>query len=70
MTAAAAQRAVAFTAQQKLESVRREIGYRRRVFPRMVETGKFSQAFADREIAVMEAIATDYEQAAAKLRLL
>lgn len=52
-----------FTAADKLAAVRREIAMRRRVYPRWVEAGRMTQAKADEEIAVMEAIAADCEQA-------
>lgn len=51
-----------FTPADKLKSVERELGYRRRVFPRRVEMGKMKQADADREIALFEAIAEDYRK--------
>ncbi len=59
-----------FTAADKLEAVRREIGQRKYVYKRLVEEKKRTQAWANREIAVMEAIAEDYEPQAAKERLL
>jgi len=37
---------------------------RRRVYPHFVERGKLKQEDADRQIAVMEAIAEDYRPAA------
>lgn len=49
-----------FTAKQKREAVEREIKYRRRVFPRMVQNEKMTQRLADEQIAVMVAIAADY----------
>lgn len=54
-----------FIAEQKLEAVEREIKYRRRVYPGLVEQGKMSQPQADRQIAIFEAIALDYRKAAA-----
>lgn len=58
------------TAAEKLACITREINMRRRVYPRWVEGGKMTQAKADSEIAVMVAIAADYEKAAAGERLL
>lgn len=55
----------AFTAQQKLEAVERELGFRRRVYARRVE-----ERIADEQIAVFEAIAADYREKAAGERLL
>lgn len=59
-----------FTAQDKLDAVKRELGYRRHVYARRVAEGRMTQAKADREIAVMEAISQDYETQAGKERLL
>jgi hypothetical protein len=44
----------------KLAAVMRELEMRRRVYPRMIENGKMTQGKAAREIALMEAIASDY----------
>lgn len=49
-----------FVPSDKLKALERELGYRRRVFPRRVAEGKMKQADADREIAIFEAIAADY----------
>ena len=59
-----------FTAADKLSAVRREITMRRRVYPRWVENNRMTQSKADEEIAVMEAIAADYERQAEGERLL
>lgn len=59
-----------FTAQQKLDAVEREIGFRRRVYERRVADKKMSQQKADHEIAIFEAIASDYREKAAGERLL
>ncbi|WP_185982847.1 hypothetical protein [Aureimonas mangrovi] len=48
------------TALDKAECADREVKQRRRVYPRFVSDGRMTQAFADRQIAVMEAIAADY----------
>lgn len=53
---------VVTAAAEKLEAVEREIKQRRRVYPRLVDQGKMTQAFADRQIAIMEAIADDYRR--------
>jgi hypothetical protein len=60
----------AYTAQQKLEAVERELGFRRRVYERRVHEQKMSQQKADHEIAIFEAIAADYREKAAGERLL
>jgi hypothetical protein len=54
-----------FTFEQKLAAVVREIMYRKRVYARRVAEGKMKQALADEQIAVMKAIADDYEKAVA-----
>lgn len=45
---------------QKRACIEREIKQRRRVYPRLVAAGKMSQAFADEQTAIMEAILADY----------
>lgn len=59
-----------FTAQDKLDAVRRELGFRRRVYARRVDEGAMSQALADKQIAVFEAIEADYDAQVSKERLL
>jgi hypothetical protein len=59
-----------FTAQQKLEAVERELGYRRRVYERLVDQGKMKRETSEREISIFEAIAEDYRKLAAGERLL
>lgn len=58
----------------KLVEIRREIVMRRRLYPGWVSKGTLRQVTADRQIAIMEAIAADYaakiEAEAAKERLL
>ena len=48
------------TPADKRACIERELRMRRRVYPRFVQNGKLTQAEADREIAVMEAILADY----------
>jgi hypothetical protein len=48
------------TQQEKHEAALREAKMRRRVYPRWVEGNRMTQAKADREIAIMDAIAADY----------
>jgi len=48
------------THDEKRACLEREIKMRRKVYPRWVENQKMTQALADREIAVMEAILADY----------
>jgi hypothetical protein len=59
-----------FTAADKQKAAEREAKMRRRVYPRWVDANKMTQETADREIAVMEAIACDYAALAEKERLL
>ena len=61
---------MAYTADQKLKAVEREIAYRRRVFPRLIENGKMSRETAAVQIAIFEAIRADYETAQQKERLI
>jgi hypothetical protein len=49
-----------FTAAQLHACLEREIRQRKRVYPRWVEERRFTQSFADEQIAMMEAIAEDY----------
>jgi hypothetical protein len=48
------------TRAMKREAALREVGMRRRVYPRWVREGRMTDADAHREIAIMEAIAADY----------
>ena len=59
-----------FTAHEKLRAVRREIGWRKRVYPNRIESGRMDKKQADYEIAIMQAIEQDYEVASQKERLL
>lgn len=58
------------TAAMKAACAEREAKMRRRVYPRWVSEGRMTQAFADAEIAAMEAIAADYRAMMEKERLL
>lgn len=51
-----------YTAAEKLAELKREIGLRRRVYGRLVETGGMKEAEATKRIAVMEQIAADYRE--------
>ena len=55
---------------EKLEAVDRELKKRRQVYPRLVANGTMTQALADRQIALMEAVKADYEIFAKRERLL
>jgi len=61
---------VTFTAADKLRAIERELGYRRRVYPRRVEAGSMTQRLADNQIEIMEEIAADYRKLAEDERLI
>lgn len=46
--------------EEKIEALRREIRQRQHVYPRQVMLKKMTQAFADQQIKLMEAILQDY----------
>lgn len=50
--------------QDMLGCARRELGMRRKVYPRWVAKGTMTRGAAEREIAVMEAIVDHFERAA------
>jgi hypothetical protein len=45
-----------FTIAEMIREVEREISLRRRVYPRWVAQGRLTQAAADKQIAIMEAV--------------
>jgi len=55
---------MSITIQDKLTCVVRELGYRRRVYPRLIANNKMGQSQADKEIKLMEAIVDDYRRSA------
>jgi hypothetical protein len=59
-----------FSASEKLDAVEREIAMRRHVYPNRVEARRMTQAFADRQIAIFEAIADDLRAEAQSERLI
>lgn len=50
-----------FTITELVQAARRECGYRRRVYPRLVLQGKMTSDTAEREIALMLAIRENLE---------
>ena len=50
-----------FTNEEKYKALVREVALRARVYPGFVARGKMKQAVADRELAIMRAIAQDYK---------
>lgn len=59
-----------FTETEKLRELDRELGQRRRVYPRLVAGGRMTQQASDRQIAILEAIRADVAGKATKERLL
>lgn len=49
-----------FSDEEKRDCAKRESGFRRRVYPRMVAIGRMSQEKATREIELMNEISDDY----------
>lgn len=54
-----------YSTERKIACLDREIGMRRRVYPRFVQVKKMTKEAADEEIAVLEAILVDYTEGAA-----
>jgi hypothetical protein len=52
-----------FTYAEKLAEARREVAMRKNVYPHHVARGKMTQEAADRHLAIMQEIVTDYEKA-------
>lgn len=61
---------MAWSNQQKLEAINRELGFRRTVYARRVADKRMSQKQSDDQISIFEAIRDDYEQLAASERLI
>jgi hypothetical protein len=59
-----------FSAADKHEAALRELKKRKQVYPRLIMTRRMSSEQAEWQIAVMEAIAADYAEAAERERLL
>jgi hypothetical protein len=51
----------------KLKCIERELGLRKRAYPRFVVQGKMTAEKAEREIAIMAEIAADYETLAKQM---
>jgi hypothetical protein len=56
--------AVPITAREKADCAWREVRKRQQVYPRLVLQKRMTQIGADRQIAVMQEIARDYERLA------
>lgn len=50
-----------FSARDLCREAERELGYRRRVYGRLIENGKMTRSHADSKIAMMEQIRADYD---------
>lgn len=59
-----------FTTAELVDCARRELSQRRRVYARIVASGKMTRAAADRQIAMMAEIARILEERDGKERLL
>jgi hypothetical protein len=51
-----------FTAEQKYKEALREVAMRKRLYPKWVQKGQMTEMDAAAKIAIMQAIATDYEK--------
>lgn len=51
-----------FTARDKFDEVQREIGYRIKVYTKLIKSGDMTREEADRRTNIMRAIASDYVQ--------
>ncbi len=61
---------IIFTAKQKHDAIKRELSYRKYVYPKRIDHKTMSQKNADYQIAIFEAILQDYIEAEKKERLL
>jgi len=59
-----------FTTEEKLAAIKREIRFRRKVYPRLIDKHRITQQFADQQLRIFEAIAQDLRELAAADRLL
>lgn len=59
-----------FSNEQKRDSARREVAQRKRVYPRLIEHRRMTKVQADRETAIMQEIADDYDRLMQSERLL
>jgi len=55
-----------FRASELAECAEREVKQRKRVYPRRITEGRMTQSLAERQIAMMEAIAAHYRSMARK----
>lgn len=60
----------AYSTEQKLKAIEREIVWRKRVYPRRIEDGKMTKQAAEFQLDIFRAIASDYRQQTERERLL
>ena len=53
-----------FNTADKIKAIKREIGYRKKVYPNLIINKKMTQEYADKQVAVFEEILKDYEDLA------
>jgi ribosomal protein S18 len=51
-----------FSDYDKLTSLKRELAFRERVYPRRIEAGTMTQQQATHELEIMRAIVSDYDE--------
>lgn len=49
------------TTEDKIKAIKRKIGFRKKVYPNLVLSGKMTQQQSDKQIFVFEEILKDYE---------
>lgn len=59
-----------FTAEEKYQELEHELKMRKQVFERLIKNGNMSAKTAERRIAIMQEIATEYAKLAASERLI
>lgn len=52
------------TTRDKIQAVKRELGFRKKVYPNLVLAKKMTQTQVDRQVAIFEEILKDYEDLA------
>ena len=61
---------IIFTAKQKHDAIKRELSYRKYVYPKRIARREMSQKLADYQTEIFEQILQDYVEAEKKERLL
>lgn len=52
---------MSITTRDKIQAIKRELGFRKKVYPNLVLAKKMTQTQADRQVAIFEEILKDYE---------